>query len=115
MAIEVATLMSTLLHGGFVPETRHGWVSTWLHRVHIVDLAIGVVVDTEAIASEIVYLKNRLAELDTEGAAGAEIEEEKRELHERMRILQDSLSGNGPEVEPKSHTQADEVQFINPA
>jgi hypothetical protein len=97
-----------------VPETGYGWVSTLRQRVLIVDLAIGVVVDTEAIASEIVYLKNRLAELDTEGAEGTDVDDEKKELHERMRILQDSLSGNGS-VEPKTHTQADEVHFINPA
>ena len=71
--------------------------------------------DTEAIASEIVYLKNRLAELDAEGAAGTDVDDEKKELHERMRILQDTLSGNGSSVEPKTRTQADEVQFINPA
>ena len=111
----MATLISILLRHGFVPGARFGWVWVGPQWVLLLDLAIGVVVDTEAIASEIVYLKNRLAELDTRGAAGADVEDEKRELHERMRVLQDSLSGNGTSTEPKTHTQADEVQFINPA
>lgn len=71
--------------------------------------------DTEAIASEIVYLKNRLAELDVEGAAGTDVDDERKELHDRMRVLQDTLAGNGSADEPKTQTQADKVQFINPA
>lgn len=71
--------------------------------------------DTEAIALEIVKLKNRIAELDIEGAAGSDVDDEKDELHERMRILQDQLSGSGPDDEPKHQTEADKVQFINPA
>lgn len=71
--------------------------------------------DTEAIALEIVELKNRIAKLEIEGAAGADVDDEKDELHERMRILQDQLSGRGPDEEPKHQTEADKVQFINPA
>lgn len=71
--------------------------------------------DTEAIALEIIELKNRIAALDVEGASGTDVDDEKHELHERMRILQDQLSGRGIEDEPKHETEADKIQFINPA
>ncbi|HEX6222363.1 MAG TPA: hypothetical protein VF115_14830 [Acidimicrobiia bacterium] len=64
--------------------------------------------DTEAIASEIVYLKNRIAELDEESV------EEKQRLHERLRRLQDQLSSDSPDdLETDSH--GDEVQYLPPA
>jgi hypothetical protein len=63
-------------------------------------------VDTEAIASEIVYLKNRIAELD-EGSL-----EEKQKLHERLRSLQDQLSGRTPEDhEPDNKA----IQYVKPS
>jgi hypothetical protein len=71
--------------------------------------------DTEAIALEIVELKNRIAALEVEGNEGTDVDDEKNELHERMRILQDQLSGRGPKDEPKHETEADRIQFIAPA
>lgn len=57
--------------------------------------------DTEAIAIEIVKIRNRLAELDgtVEGHTGSDVDDEKKQLHDRMRQLQDQLapsSGSGP-------------------
>lgn len=56
--------------------------------------------DTEAIAIEIVKIRNRLAELDgtVEGNTGTDVDDEKKQLHDRMRQLQDQLapsSGGG--------------------
>lgn len=70
--------------------------------------------DTEAIASEIVHLKTRIAELDAEEASGADVKAERDKLHERMRALQDSLSKPDPRNEVKRETEADKIQFINP-
>lgn len=67
----------------------------------------GGALDTEAIASEIVYLKNRIGELD-EGDV-----EEKRRLHQRLRKLQDHLSDGTPENrEPEA--PGNEVQYLPP-
>lgn len=50
--------------------------------------------DTEAIAIEIVRIRNRLAELDSgvEGEAGTDPDDERKQLHDRMRQLQDELA-----------------------
>jgi len=64
--------------------------------------------DTEAIASEIVNLKNRIAELD-EGSV-----EEKQKLHERLRSLQDRLSDRTP-VDREPGPGSNEVQYIPPS
>lgn len=62
--------------------------------------------DTEAIATEIVYLKNRIAELE-EGSL-----EERERLHERLRSLQDQLAGRSPEDhEPDKKA----VQYVKPS
>jgi len=65
--------------------------------------------DTEAIASEIVYLKNRIAELDEESV------EEKQQLHERLRGLQDQLSGAPSTGKDRGGSQADKVQYVPPS
>jgi hypothetical protein len=72
--------------------------------------------DTEAIASEIVSIRQRLnaLEADEAGSVDTDVDAERKELHERMRILQDQLSDSGPEAE-RRHTPADEVQHIPPA
>lgn len=64
--------------------------------------------DTEAIASEIVTLKNRIAELD-EGSV-----EERQKLHERLRSLQDRLSDRTP-VDRGPGSGPNEVQYIPPS
>ncbi|HXV71289.1 MAG TPA: hypothetical protein VEB69_07805 [Acidimicrobiia bacterium] len=62
--------------------------------------------DTEAIASEIVSLKNRISELD-EGSV-----EERDRLLERLRSLQDQLRDRSPE----GHNPADAaVQYVKPS
>jgi hypothetical protein len=72
--------------------------------------------DTEAIAREIVAIRQRLDALDATETdiAETEVDAERKELHERMRILQDQLSDGGSEPE-RRHTPADEVQHIPPA
>ena len=69
--------------------------------------------DTEAIASEIVSIRQRLDALDAAGTDTAEtdVDSMREGLHERMRILQDQLSDGGSEPE-KRRTQADEAQHI---
>lgn len=62
--------------------------------------------DTEAIASEIVFLKNRMAELE-EGNV-----EERERLHERLRSLQEQLSGRSAEDNDPAKTA---VQYIKPS
>lgn len=69
--------------------------------------------DTRAIASEIVFLKNRLQELDQ---GPGEDPAERQRLRERMRVLQDHLA-DGTELSENKvpDNQADKVQFIPPA
>jgi hypothetical protein len=69
--------------------------------------------DTEAIASEIVELKNRIAELDDD--VEADRTDERVELHDRMRELQDRLAAKGDGNDAVPGTQRDEVQYIAPA
>lgn len=69
--------------------------------------------DTEAIASEIVELKNRIAEIDND--VEADRTEERKELHDRMLQLQDRLAAKGDGNETIPGTQTDEVQYIAPA
>lgn len=68
----------------------------------------GETLDTQAIASEIVYLKNRIEELDEESV------EEKQRLHERLRRLQDQLSSDSPD-DLETDSPGDEVQYLPPA
>jgi len=63
-------------------------------------------VDTEAIASEIVSLKNRISELD-EGSV-----EERDQLLDRLRSLQDRLSDRSPEDHDPAGAA---VQYVKPS
>lgn len=69
--------------------------------------------DTEAIASEIVALRNRIAEIDDDVEANRT--EEREELHERMLQLQDRLAAKGDGNHTVPGTQTDKVQYIAPA
>jgi hypothetical protein len=75
-------------------------------------------VDTESIAREIVTIKNRLQELDehVEGASDTDIDDERKTLLDRMRHLQDQLSGHGAGEHGKHDAPAssDEVH-VKPA
>lgn len=62
--------------------------------------------DTEAIASEIVSLKNRISELD-EGSV-----EEKERLLERLRSLQDQLSAKSSDSGADGKTT---LQYVKPS
>lgn len=62
--------------------------------------------DTEAIASEIVFLKNRISELD-EGSV-----EEKEQLLERLRSLQDQLSAKSSDSGAAGKTT---LQYVKPS
>jgi chromosome segregation ATPase len=72
--------------------------------------------DTESIAREIVTIKNRLQELDDqlEVAGDTEMSEERAQLLERMRNLQDELAehGGGDKDTP---AQPHGVQDVRPA
>ncbi|MFZ0013879.1 MAG: hypothetical protein WAL25_07145 [Acidimicrobiia bacterium] len=68
--------------------------------------------DTEAIASEIVYLKNRIAEIDRD--VESDREEERSELHERMLQLQDRLVAKGDGDETVGGVATDTVQYMRP-
>jgi len=73
-------------------------------------------VDTEAITSEIVRLRRRLAELeDLEGAADTDVDDERATLHERMRELQDLLSGPGPSGSQDRPAKPDTYRYVPPA
>lgn len=81
-------------------------VCSFMQRGNRLDPTRGEVVDTEAIASEIVSLKNRISELD-EGSV-----EERDQLLERLRSLQDQLRDRSPE----DHAPADAaVQYVKPS
>lgn len=69
--------------------------------------------DTEAIASEIVRIRNRLDEMDaqTEDASGTDVDEERSRLEKRLLLLQDRLSAHGT-GEPD---MPDNVQYVPPA
>jgi ABC-type phosphate transport system auxiliary subunit len=70
--------------------------------------------DTEAIAIEIVRIRNRISEIDEEleGSAGTDADDEKKHLHERMRRLQDQLAGKGSPDDDRG--ESDKMQFIAP-
>ena len=70
--------------------------------------------DTESIASEIVYLRNRIRELDEqlEGRSDTDPDDERKQLEDRMHELQDRLAGNGNgSGAEKAESQ---VQYIPP-
>lgn len=70
--------------------------------------------DTEAIASEIVAIRNRLEEIEQSDETGAE--EERARLAERLGFLQSRLAGRrsekGAQDEP---AEPDDVQYLPPA
>jgi hypothetical protein len=73
--------------------------------------------DTEAIATEIVMIRQRLDEIDAdpEVAAGTDTDDEKKRLHDRMRQLQDQLSGPGAAGAQDSPSQPDTVEYVPPS
>lgn len=72
--------------------------------------------NTEAIASEIVDIRNRLAEIDRrlEGGSDADVDDERTRLEDRMRHLQDELTAKGSLDERRRQTQADTVHYVPP-
>ena len=75
--------------------------------------------DTESIAREIVTIKNRLQELDeqVEGASDTDIDDERKTLVDRMRHLQDQLSGHGAGEHGKQDAPAEPqgANYVKPA
>ena len=70
--------------------------------------------DTEAIASEIVAIRNRLQEIEQSDATG--LEEERVRLAERLRFLQGRLSGRGSEkADQDDPAEPGDVQYLPPA
>lgn len=73
--------------------------------------------DTESIAREIVTIKNRLQELDDlpVDTGDAELNEERAQLLERMRHLQDELAEHGDDdVEQDAPAKPYGVQNVRP-
>jgi len=72
--------------------------------------------DTEAIANEIVQIRNRLDEIPhREGPADTDVDDERRELEDRLRFLQGKLSsdrGDAPQDEPAAPAT---VHYVPPA
>lgn len=68
--------------------------------------------DTKAIASEIVSIKNRLGEIEDLDEHDDNVEEERRELVDRLRHLQNMLSGQAP---TRGRQEPDSVQYVPPA
>lgn len=75
--------------------------------------------DTESIAREIVTVKNRLQELDSrvEGSGDTDVDDERKDLVDRLRHLQDLLSthGAGDHVKQDEPASPDEVHYVPPA
>ena len=75
--------------------------------------------DTEAIAKEIVRIKNRLGELEEQvgGAGDTDVDDERKELRDRMRHLQDRLStpGTGKHVDQDDPGTPENVHYVPPA
>jgi hypothetical protein len=71
--------------------------------------------DAEAIASEIVRIRTRLDEIDEqmEGASGADVDDEKKQLEERLRDLRGLMSRQGSD-EKEHKSVAEEVRYIPP-
>lgn len=71
-------------------------------------------VDTEAIASEIVAIRNRLEEI--EQSEETEAEEERARLAERLGFLQSRLTAPGSEkADQDEPAEPDDVQYLPPA
>ena len=74
--------------------------------------------NTETIAQEIVDIRARLAELDEqiEGHDGTDGDDERARLHDRLRHLQDLISGGASESsEIDSPAEPDSVHYLPPA
>lgn len=75
--------------------------------------------DTESIAREIVTIKNRLQELDyqVEGAGDADFGDERKTLLDRLRHLQDQLSGHGAGEKGRQDAPGapEDVHYVPPA
>ena len=75
--------------------------------------------DTESIAREIVTIKNRLLELDepVEGAKDTDVDDQRKTLLDRMRHLQDQLSGHGAGENGRQDGPAtpEDVHYVPPA
>jgi len=73
--------------------------------------------DTEAVATEIVMIRQRLAEIDAdvEGAGETDTDDEKNRLYDRMRQLQDQLSGSGAPGRQDASPEPDTVQYVPPS
>lgn len=70
--------------------------------------------DTEAIASEIVAIRNRLEEI--EQSDETEVEEERARLAERLGFLQSRLSGRSSEkADQDEPAEPGDVQYLPPA
>lgn len=74
-------------------------------------------VDTEAIAAEIVAIRNRLDEMSNqvEGSAGADADDERIRLEERLLSLQDQLSAHGTDDAVDEPGGSDTLRFVPPA
>lgn len=74
--------------------------------------------DTEEIASEIVRIRQRLAEFDdqVEGHADTDSDDERRRLRDRLRHLQDVMSGHAAgNKDQDSPAQPNSVHYVPPA
>lgn len=70
--------------------------------------------DTEAIASEIVAIRNRLEEI--EQSDESDVEEERARLAERLGFLQSRLSGRGSDnADQDEPAEPGDVQYLPPA
>jgi len=68
--------------------------------------------DTEAIASEIVYIKSLLDEMRDGESKVADTE--RKQLHDRMLHLQDQLADKGPGTKRGLDAHTDKMQLIPP-
>lgn len=74
--------------------------------------------DTEEIATEIVRIRRRLAELNdqVEGHNDTDSDDERAQLHDRLRHLQDVMSGHAAgNEENDSPARPDSVHYVPPA
>lgn len=74
--------------------------------------------DTEAIASEIVSIRRRLAEIDNGSVGDGSIvaaDDEQTPLRERLRELQDSLSDPGAPGQQDQPAESRTYRYVPPA
>lgn len=70
--------------------------------------------DTKAIASEIVRLRRRLADLEDRTEDGSDLDGERKELHDRLRELQDQMSNPSRRARQDSPAEPDSMHWIPP-